>query len=96
MPDEKVIRQNEHTQVLAGTAIPTYRIKSADPGGEYAETEINFQEGPISKFGVNGCDPRDVIAVLIHHLRGKQDLEPTGYTALKKLREALMWMDYKE
>ena len=56
---------------------------------------INFQNGPIKEFGVNGVMNEDLIAIVIDRMRGFQS---GGYAcrdnalALTKLEEALMWL----
>lgn len=56
---------------------------------------VNFQNGPIKEFGVNGCHNEDLIAIVIDRLQGFQSGEfacRENALALTKLEEALMWL----
>ncbi len=59
---------------------------------------INFQNGPIKEFGVNGVTNEDLIAIVIDRLAGFQTGEyacPNNYFAMGKLEEALMWLRHR-
>ena len=54
--------------------------------------EINFQNGPIKEFGVNGVMNEDLLAILIDRMEGFQAGEyacDLNQDALQHLREAL-------
>ncbi len=56
---------------------------------------INFQNGPIKEFGINGVMNEDLIAVVIDRMRGFQSGDYAcrdNALALTKLEEALMWL----
>jgi len=57
--------------------------------------EVNFQNGPIKEFGVNGVTNEDLIAIVIDRMRGFQSGDYAcreNALALTKLEEALMWL----
>jgi hypothetical protein len=57
--------------------------------------EINFQEGPIKEYGVNGVNNEDLISMVICRLEHFQKSEfacRENALALTKLEEALMWL----
>lgn len=76
-----------HFTVLASELEPTGEGKIL--------AEINFQEGPIKEFGVNGVANEDLIAMVIRRLEGFQDSEfkcRENAIAITKLEESLMWL----
>ena len=84
-----------------GNACHHYRVvkvedKNAEPGTvSYPCAVVNFQNGPIKEFGVNGCHNEDLIAIVIDRLQHFQKGEFACYEnneALLKLEEALMWL----
>ena len=57
---------------------------------------IKFQEGPIKENSVNGIHNEDLIAIVIHRLRGFQSGKfacRQNAIALTKLEEALHWLN---
>ena len=59
---------------------------------------VQFQNGPVKEFGVNGCHQEDLIAICIHRLRDFQsgDFEcRENALALTKLEEALHWLRHR-
>ncbi len=57
--------------------------------------EVNFQNGPVKEFGVNGVMNEDLIAIVIDRMRGFQSGDykcRDNAIALTKLEEALMWL----
>lgn len=60
-----------------------------------AVCEINFQDGPIKEFGVNGVMNEDLIAMVIARLEHFQTTDfkcRENAVAITKLEEALMWL----
>ncbi len=56
---------------------------------------VQFQNGPIKEFGVNGVMNEDLIAIVIDRMRGFQSGDYAcrdNALALTKLEEALMWL----
>ncbi len=56
---------------------------------------IEFQNGPIKEFGVNGVMNEDLVAIVIDRIRGFQSGDYAcrdNALALTKLEEALMWL----
>ena len=56
---------------------------------------VDFQNGPIKEFGVNGVMNEDLIAIVIDRMRGFQSGDYAcrdNAIALTKLEEALMWL----
>ena len=57
--------------------------------------DIDFQEGAIKEFGVNGVMNEDLIAMVITRLEGFQNSDfccRENACAITKLEEALMWL----
>lgn len=66
-----------------------------DEGGSQEKCRIEFQNGPIKEFGVNGISQESLIAVLIDRLRCFQAGQYAcreNAIALTKLEESLMWL----
>jgi len=59
---------------------------------------VKFQEGPIGKFGVTGCQNEDLLSIVIDRLEcfqaGPYACEENE-RALGKIREGLGWLRYR-
>lgn len=58
-------------------------------------SQINFQEGPIKEYGVNGVCNEDLIAMVICRLEHFQNSEfrcRENAIAITKLEECLLWL----
>jgi len=56
---------------------------------------INFQNGPIQEYGVNGIQNEDLLAIVIDRLQGFQSGKfacRDNAIALTKCEEALLWL----
>jgi hypothetical protein len=82
-----------------GGACHRYFISRADspasaPVGEFGHVE--FQNGPIKEFGVNGCHQEDLLAIVIDRLRcfqaGTYACRENAL-ALTKIEEAMHWLN---
>ena len=84
----------------AGGACHKYKVRACpEPNtteGVYAT--VSFQNGPINKYGVNGCHQEDLLAIVIDRLRGFQ---AGGFScrenalALTKIEEAMHWLNHR-
>jgi hypothetical protein len=66
-----------------------------DAGGSQEKCRIEFQNGPIQEFGVNGITQEALLAVVIDRLRSFQAGAYAcreNAVALTKCEEALMWL----
>ena len=75
---------------------PTSSDDENAPVGEFGV--VYFQKGPIGENGVNGCHQEDLIAIVIHRLRGFQSGQfacRENALALTKLEEALHWLNHR-
>lgn len=56
---------------------------------------IKFQDGPVKKNGINGCQANDVVNVLLQYLVECNYYFPCRENALAitKLQEAAMWLE---
>lgn len=64
--------------------------------GEFGR--VQFQNGPVKEFGVNGCHQEDLIAIVIDRLRSFQKGEfacRENALALTKLEEAMHWLNHR-
>ena len=59
-----------HDDPGAGGACHEYSIEPVDHGPRFAFVE--FQNGPIKEFGVNGCHQEDLLAIVIDRLESFQ------------------------
>lgn len=81
-----------------GNACHEYEVKSPnEPTRAYSR--VSFQNGPIDETGgINGCFNEDLIAIVIHRLRGFQSgafVCRENALALTKLEEALHWLNHR-
>lgn len=79
-----------------GGANHDYVIKTRDVYVVPTFAVINFQNGPISENGVNGCQNEDLIEIVLDRLRDFQNGKfpcRENAIAITKLEEALMWLD---
>ena len=57
---------------------------------------VDFQEGPIQSYGINGVQNEDLLKILIHRLqvfqKGKFSCRENAI-AITKMEEALMWLN---
>ena len=75
---------------------PQTSDEAALPAGEFGF--VRFQNGPIGESGVNGCHQEDLLAIVIHRLRGFQSGEYAcreNALALTKLEEAMHWLNHR-
>lgn len=85
----------------AGNACHEYYISRSEvyldfPAGEFGH--IRFQNGPVKENGVNGCHQEDLLAIVIHRLRGFQSGDfacRENAIALTKIEEALHWLEHR-
>lgn len=110
--DHKVSGLNEALSIVVldepgqGGACHQYQIKlrsdypPSDPANNVREMLIQFQNGPILEFGVNGISNEALLTVVIDRLRGFQGLlgnvapyaSRENDRALAHLEEALAWL----
>jgi hypothetical protein len=95
------IRETEYTTVIVtdepgiGNACHKYEITLTENRNIIA-CEVNFQNGPIQEYGVNGVQNEDLLAIVIHRLQGFQSGNfacRENAIALTKIQEALMWLE---
>ncbi|WP_038299105.1 DUF7681 family protein [Metaclostridioides mangenotii] len=72
-------------------------VGKADCEDEYIEPieYVNFQEGPIKEYGINGVNNEDLILMVITRLQAFQDSPykcRENAMAITKLQECLMWL----
>ena len=87
--DEQKFNAPHHFKVYDSS-----KLNQIDPEFELL-AEINFQEGPIKEFGVNGVCNEDLIAMVIARLEGFQKspyASKDNEMAITKLEEALLWL----
>ena len=83
--DEQKFNAPHHFKVYDATLLPEKLLIA----------EINFQEGPIKEFGINGVCNEDLIAMVIARLEGFQKspyASKDNEMAITKLEEALLWL----
>jgi hypothetical protein len=82
---------------LENKACHRYEVSSTKvPKVIYAQ--VDFQNGPVQEFGVNGCHNEDLIAIVIDRLQGFQSGHfrcRENAIAITKLEEALLWLNYR-
>ncbi len=95
MSDPRTVFTSDYTKVMCydqpgqGNACHHYQIETSN--GAHL-TSVHFQNGPIQKHGVNGCQNEDLISIVIDRLQGFQSGKfacEENATALTKLEEAL-------
>jgi hypothetical protein len=101
---DEIVRETEYTKVVvldgtgSGNACHLYQVR----GKQYVDLNdsmnqtILFQTGPIQENGVNGVQNEDLLAIVIHRLRGFQSGTfacRENAIALTKIEEALLWCD---
>ena len=78
--------------------VPTPPAGVAEPSEVKPSAEVNFQNGPVKEFGVNGCHQEDLLAIVIDRLRSFQ-AGPfacrENALALTKLEEAIHWLNHR-
>ena len=82
-----------------GGACHEYYISPANdptnaPVGRFGH--VQFQDGPVGEHGVNGCHQEDLLAIVIHRLKGFQSGDfacRENAIALTKLEEAMHWLN---
>ena len=64
---------------------------------ERPHIRINFQEGPISQVGVNGCQLMDVLGLALDELNQLDARFPCRENSLTRTRleEALHWQEHR-
>lgn len=82
-----------------GGACHEYLITGFDPPrGQRVLAAINFQNGPVKEFGINGCQIEDLLAVNIHRLECFQAgpfSNPKNQEALEHCRSALKALQHR-
>ncbi len=71
-------------------------INETTPIGEFGH--IQFQNGPVKEFGINGCYHEDLLAIVIDRLERFQSGEwrcRENALALTKLEEAMHWLNHR-
>ena len=89
----KVVVMDEPGQ---GGACHEYIIKTVPSG--VVVGNVNFQNGPVKEFGVNGCHQEDLIAIVIDRLQSFQAGEFScreNALAITKLEEAMHWLNHR-
>ena len=86
-----------HDEPGSGGACHEYRISYDDSQSDTPcePCSINFQNGPIQEFGVNGISNEALLAIVEDRLRGFQSGEYAcreNEVALYKIQEAMMWL----
>jgi hypothetical protein len=68
------------------------RVKVEDPGGK-AMLSIDFQNGPVKEFGVNGVQLTDVLKICLARYQMLNVSFPCRENSIviTKLQEAIMW-----
>lgn len=59
---------------------------------------VNFQNGPVKEFGVNGCHQEDLLAIVIDRLESFQEGPFScreNALALTKIQEAMHWLNHR-
>jgi len=105
---EKVnIGTNNFSQLMVtdkpgkGGACYEYYISRANEADDFPTGEfgfVKFQEGPIKEAGINGCHQEDLLAIVIHRLKGFQSGKfacRENALALTKIEEALHWLNHR-
>lgn len=78
LTDHKTTALNEALQITVldepgqGGANHAYQIDIISGEGSKVAAEINFQNGPIQEFGVNGISQEALLAIVIDRLRSFQ------------------------
>ena len=102
MREVKIGSQN-FTKVLVadepgqGGACHAYSIEVAEKPGMLCG-HINFQNGPVKEFGVNGCHQEDLIAIVLDRLQSFQSGDYAcreNALAITKLEEAMHWLNHR-
>lgn len=80
-----------------GGACHEYAVSYGSPASDEIgwTIGINFQNGPIKEYGVNGITQEVLLAIVIDRLRGFQSAQfacRENAIALTKIEEALMWL----
>ena len=92
----KVYCENDSQQKF--NAPHHFTVKAIDPITLEADKvvgEINFQEGPIKEFGINGVANEDLLLMILTRLKS---FENNGWSckenqmAIDKIEEAVMWL----
>ncbi len=82
-----------------GGACHAYEINTPESvQGDVFPVMIDFQNGPIKEFGVNGVTHEALLAVVIDRLRSFQSGPyscPDNAVALTHIEEALMWLQLR-
>lgn len=66
------------------------------PVGEFGH--VQFQNGPIKEFGINGCHQEDLLAIVIdrlQHFQAGRWACRENALALTKLEEAMHWLNHR-
>jgi len=73
------------------------RVDNGDwPVGEFGH--VQFQNGPVKEFGVNGCHNEDLLAIVVDRLRDFQAGDFScreNMLAIEKIQEALHWLNHR-
>ncbi len=101
----ETVRETEYTKVVVrdeagqGNACHSYEVLPAVPPAENEVSwvqPISFQNGPIKENGVNGAQNEDLLAIVIHRLKGFESGEfacAENADALQKCQDALLRLE---
>ena len=84
-----------------GGACHKYRVFGTDTKSNESAIpfcKVDFQNGPVKEFDVNGCHQEDLLAIVIDRLQHFQKGEYAcreNALALTKLEEAMHWLNHR-
>lgn len=84
-----------------GGASHEYYVSRADSPSDTVAGEfghVQFQKGPVSEEGLNGCFMEDLLAIVVDRLEGFQSGDfacRENALALTKIQEALHWLNHR-
>jgi len=107
--NERVVEigSQKYTRVICldapgqGNACHVYRVETVPQTSDSPVAvvgQIDFQNGPIKEFGVNGLHNEDLIAIVLDRLQGFQSGEfkcRENSLAITKLEEAMHWLNHR-
>jgi len=71
-------------------------VKKDSEGDQELFGQINFQDGPVKEYGVNGLHQEDLLAIVIDRLQSFQKGDfrcRENAIALTKIEEAMLWLN---
>ena len=84
-----------------GGACHEYYVVDADHAENSPPTEhchVFFQKGPVKEEGTNGCHNEDLLAIVLHRLKGFQSGKlacQENALAITKIEEAMHWLNHR-